>query len=318
MRIVNLYTYNKKFTLKIITFFIPFLFCSLSTISLSSCFTQNIAKEKQYSQSNIISFDKSRALNDVLYQVQLGPRTPETKGHESIINWLSSSLIYSGWSTEIQIGEVQGYQVKNVIGRWGSGKPLILLGAHYDTRIYADNDPNPLNRNKPVPGANDGASGVAVLLELSRIIPDFYSSEIHMVFFDAEDNGNIFDRDWLLGSRYYADNLTKKPDAMILIDMVGDDDLKLYMEKNSDFKLTEDIWEQAAALGYNNYFIPSYKYRMIDDHLPFIAKGIPAVDIIDFDYPYWHTVSDTFDKISGESLKIVGDTLLSWLLLIEN
>jgi Zn-dependent M28 family amino/carboxypeptidase len=99
--------------------------------------------------------------------------------------------------------------------------------------------------------------------------------------------------------------------------MVGDADLKLYKEHNSNVDLMEQIWEQARLLGYDEVFLPGYKFSVLDDHTPFIEAGIPAVDIIDLDYPYWHTTEDTADKVSVESLQIVGDTLLAWILSLE-
>jgi Peptidase family M28. len=99
--------------------------------------------------------------------------------------------------------------------------------------------------------------------------------------------------------------------------MIGDKALDIYMEKNSNHELNQEIWNQASALGYQDEFIPQYKYSMEDDHTPFLQKGIPAVDLIDFDYPYWHTAEDTADKVSAGSLKIVGDTLLHWLSVRE-
>jgi Zn-dependent M28 family amino/carboxypeptidase len=95
--------------------------------------------------------------------------------------------------------------------------------------------------------------------------------------------------------------------------MIGDADLNIYLEKNSNPELSAEIWAQAAALGYDEYFINEEKFSMLDDHTPFLENGIPAVDIIDFDYPYWHTTEDTANKVSVESLQIVGDTMLAWL-----
>ena len=109
------------------------------------------------------------------------------------------------------------------------------------------------------------------------------------------------------------DSLTGKPNAVVVVDMIGDKDLNIYQEKNSNRNLIDEIWSQAAGLGYSTQFIPKYKYPMIDDHTPFLMAGIPAIDIIDFDYPYWHTTADTPDKVSAQSLKVVGDTLLAWL-----
>jgi Zn-dependent M28 family amino/carboxypeptidase len=143
-------------------------------------------------------------------------------------------------------------------------------------------------------------------------MPENVRRHVWLVFFDAEDNGNIAGWDWILGSKAFVEQLDGKPDAAVIVDMVGDKDLNIYMEQNSDLTLSAEIWSQAAQLGYSQQFIPSPKYRMLDDHTPFLNAGIPAVDIIDFDYPYWHTSADTPDKVSAESLQAVGDTLLAW------
>ena len=259
------------------------------------------------------TFNGERALNDVEYQMSLGPRTPGSVGHKLVVEWLQESLKEYGWETSVQKGSSMGHSISNIVAKKGEGSPWIILGAHYDSRLFADKDDTPQNRILPVPGANDGASGVAVLLELARVISHDRPYEIWLVFFDAEDNGNINGWDWILGSRYFVNSLLEFPDSMVLIDMIGDNDLNIYMEKNSDPTLKHDIWQIAASLGYSEYFIPINKYSMIDDHIPFIQSGIPSVNIIDFDYPYWHTVEDTEDKISNHSLQIVGDTLIAWL-----
>ena len=259
------------------------------------------------------AFSGERAIADIEYQLSLGPRTPESPGHDQIVAWMQAELNKSGWATEIQEAESMGHPIQNVIAKRGVGDPWIILGAHYDTRLHADHDPDPAKWTSPVPGANDGASGVAVLLELARVLPPDFPGEIWLVFFDAEDNGDIPGWDWILGSRVFVEKLEGRPAAFVLVDMIGDADLNICMERNSDFKLTTEIWGQAASLGYIEYFIPVPKYRMLDDHIPFLQAGIPAVDIIDFDYPPWHTVDDTLDKVSAHSLQVVGDTLLAWL-----
>ena len=179
------------------------------------------------------------------------------------------------------------------------------------SRIYADQDPNPGKRTQAVPGADDGASGAAVLLELARTLPATIS--ISIVLFDAEDNGNIPGWDWLLGSKAFVASMPFKPKAMILVDMVGAANLTIPMEAYSDRELSTTIWNTAANLGYGKIFIPQIKYSIEDDHLPFIQAGIPSVDIIDLDYPYWHTTADTPEHVSPQSLQIVGDVLSSWL-----
>src|SRR5690606_36654189 len=168
----------------------------------------------------------------------------------------------------------------------------------------------------PSPGAVDGASGVAVLLELARTLDlERIPHEIWLAFFDLADNGNegLPGWDWIVGSTYMAENLTITPQAVVVVDMVGDADQQFYYDGNSDQALRETLWNIAAGLGYGASFIPELKYTMIDDHLPFARRGIPAVDIIDFDYPYWHTVEDTSDKASADSLERVGRTIEVWL-----
>jgi len=264
--------------------------------------------------SNPPGFDGQRAYQDVIHQVALGPRVPATAGHARIVTWIQDELEAAGWGTEVQQGDLLGHPIKNIIARRGTAGPWIILGAHYDTRMFADQDPDPAKTSQPVPGANDGASGVAVLLELARVLPPDLPAQVWLVFFDAEDNGNIPTWDWILGSRLFVERLTGSPEAVIIVDMVGDADLNLHLERNSDPRLSTEIWEQAAALGYEDVFIATPKHSMLDDHTPFLQAGIPAVDIIDFDYAYWHTTHDTPDKVSPESLEAVGETLLVWLL----
>ena len=264
-------------------------------------------------EARSVTFDGARAYADVLTQVEFGPRVPETEGHEQIRGWMQAELESAGWQVEIQESESLGHPIKNLVAMRGNEHPQIILGAHYDSRMYADQDPDPANHTQPVPGANDGASGVAVLLELARSLPE-NTVPVWLVFFDAEDNGRIEGWDWILGSREFVENNLVQPRAVIIVDMIGDADLNIYREGNSDVALTSEIWETAKSLGYGEKFIDEYKHSMLDDHTPFLEAGIPAVDIIDFDYPHWHTVQDTPDKVSAESLKAVGDTLLAWVL----
>jgi glutaminyl-peptide cyclotransferase len=262
------------------------------------------------------TFDAQRAMQDVEYQVSLGDRIPGSSGHARVVSWIQDELKKDGWISEVQTATLMNHPIQNILGRQNSsnvpGKPWVILGAHYDTRIYADQDPDPQKRQHYVPGADDGASGVAVLLELAHSLPKNLPVQVWLVFFDAEDNGDIPGWDWLLGSQAFVDSLTAKPDAAVVVDMVGDKDLNIYLEKNSNPLISAAIWAEAAKLGYKQ-FIPLPKYSMLDDHTPFLQAGIPAVDIIDFDYPYWHTTADTPDKVSGASMKAVGDTLAAWL-----
>lgn len=262
------------------------------------------------------SFDGERAYADVAAQVNLGPRIPGSTAHRAAIDYFTAELTKADWQVELQELEFSGQPVRNVIAKRGSGKGgWVIFGAHYDSRMIADQENDPVNAARPVPGANDGASGAAVLLELARSLPKNLDREIWLVFFDSEDQGNLPGWDWILGSSALAASLpaTKLPESVIIVDMIGDADLNIYMERNSDGEITREIWETAADLGYASVFIPEYKFSMTDDHTPFLQRGIPAVDLIDFDYPHWHTTQDTIDKVSTASLDIVGDTLFEWV-----
>lgn len=259
-----------------------------------------------------VKFDGVHALADVQSQVALGPRIPGSQGHAKILEWMRSELEAVGWQVQIQQTESMGHPIQNLIASRTNEPPQYVLGAHYDTRIYADRDPDPTKQNQPTPGADNGASGVAILLELARTLPS-NAPPVWLVFFDAEDNGKIPGWDWTLGSRAFVATMTAKPRAMLLVDMVGGENPTFYMDGNSDLALRSSIWDTAANLGYQNSFIPSVKYDILDDHIPFIEAGVPSVDIIDIDYKYWLTTEDTPDKISSKSLQMVGDVLLSWL-----
>jgi glutaminyl-peptide cyclotransferase len=257
------------------------------------------------------NFDGQRAYQDVVAQVAFGPRIPDSKAHTKTVAYIQDELQKAGWNTKLQNISWNGYTVLNIIASRSKQTPQIILGAHYDSRSIADQDTEPAI-NLAVPGANDGASGVAILLELARTLPN-NSSACWLVFFDAEDDGGVDGREWIMGSRAFVDDLSFRPKAAVIVDMVGDSDLNIYIEKNSTSALVSEIWRQAAKLGYGRFFIQTPKYSMIDDHTPFLEAGIPAIDIIDFDYPYWHTTEDTPDKVSAESLHIVGETLLEWM-----
>lgn len=262
------------------------------------------------------TFDGARALADVQTQVDMGPRIPGSEGHTQIREWMREELVAAGWQVEIQESERMGHPIYNIVAKRNEEPPQIILGAHYDTRIVSDQDPDPAKRSEPVPGANDGASGVAVLLELARTLPND-TVPVWLVFFDAEDNGRIEGWDWLLGSQAFVDQNPVQPRAVVILDMIGDSDLNIYLEQNSNQAIRSEIWSTAEELGYGKVFIDTAKYSMLDDHTPFLEKGIPAVDIIDFDYPYWHTTQDTLDKVSAESLQAVGNTLLAWVMKQE-
>jgi hypothetical protein len=261
-------------------------------------------------------FDGERAYADLLRQTDLGARTPNSFAHAQTRAWIQAELTAAGWQVEEQSFEKMGHHGYNIIASRNTDPPEIILGAHYDSRLRADNDPEPEKRNQALVGANDGASGVAILLELARTIPAAQQadSSVWLVFFDLEDNGRLPGWDWILGSRAFVEEHTEiNPAAVLILDMVGDADLNIYFEQNSDPTLRAEIWQSAAELGYAQNFIAEEKFSLLDDHTPFLEAGFPAVDIIDFDYPYWHTAADTADKVSPESLQKVGETVQNWL-----
>lgn len=275
----------------------------------AACSTSNSVNESP-------QFNGDRAFQDLEYQVNLGARVLGSDAHQQVRDWIIETSVDLGWFVEVQNINVQGQEIYNIIVKREINPelPWVIIGAHYDSRKIADQDPLFENRAEPVPGANDGASGVSVLLELARVIPENIGANIWLVFFDAEDNGGLAGGEWDLGSRAFVESLEGNPEVVVIVDMIGDSDLNIFIEKNSDQILSNEIWEIADNLGYEDYFIPYPKYRMIDDHLPFIQAGITAIVIIDFDYPYWHTLADTIDKVSAESIDVVGDVLLTWLI----
>jgi glutaminyl-peptide cyclotransferase len=259
------------------------------------------------------AFNAERAYQDVVYQTSLGPRTPDSVAHEQAIDYFRSELQKANWQVDVQMVEVNGHLLKNVIARRSDVPPEIILGAHYDSRLMADRDPDLKKQQEPVLGANDGASGTAVLLELGRVLPS-NSVPIWIVFFDGEDQGSIPGwEEWSLGARGFVDTFTLKPRAVVIVDMVGDYHLNILQEKQSSVRLIREIWDVAKELGYGQFFLSEQKYSIMDDHVPFLEAGIPAIDIIDIDYRYWHTSYDTAENVSPDSLGIVGSTLQLWI-----
>jgi len=265
--------------------------------------------------------------------MEFGPRPIGSEAHRQSQQFIMAELAQQGWSVVTQTLTYAGVEVTNIIGRAGQG-PIALVGAHYDTRREADADPEQSKRRDPVPGANDGASGAAVLLELAYALEfDALQHEVWLVFFDAEDNGRLNGWEWAVGSAHMAREWAvgrppgfeqssrtgspvdevALPEFLILVDMIGDADQQIFMEGNSSPRLAETLWALAAALGYGDVFIPETKWSLIDDHTAFLTEGVEAVDIIDFDYPHFHTTHDTLDKISPDSLERVGRVVEAYL-----
>jgi hypothetical protein len=214
----------------------------------------------------------------------------------------------------------QRYALTNIIGHQNAGaKQRQLLASHWDTRLWAEEDPNPAKRNSPAAYANDGGSGVAVILALARHTKGFSNIGIDFVLFDGEEFGRPGSSDYCKGSEYFARqyerNNTPRPQNAIVLDMVGDADLGIYWDVTSLKQapdLSKRLWKTAQNLGVSA-FHPAPKYTIIDDHSPLQAIGIPSILLIDYDYPYWHTHSDTIDKVSPQSLEAVGRVLFSFM-----
>lgn len=271
-------------------------------------------------------FDGEAALRYVEQQVAFGPRVPNTEGHRRAGDWILAHLRRTADSVEVQAwdhvtGEGDTLHLRNFIGRFRPGvAERVLLLAHWDTRPRADQEANLAAQRTPIPGANDGASGVAILLGVADVLAATPPSMgVDLLFVDGEDWGTDFSGpDALIGSRYYAAGLAPgdRPLFAVLFDMVGDADLRIYQEAYSVQGAPEvvtRVWSAAADLGYGDVFVPEVGYALTDDHLPLQQAGVRAIDVIDFHYgardanPYWHTLEDTPDKLSARSLKIVGD-----------
>lgn len=254
-------------------------------------------------------FDGERALEIVRFQVEQGPRIPGSEAHRLTANWIVQTLKSHGWRVSEQLFEYRQVPIRNIVAKSpGEGDPQIILGAHYDTRPIADNDLE--HPDLPTPGANDGASGVAVLLELARVLDE--RAPVWLVFFDAEDSGRIDGWEWVVGSDYFAKSLSSQLPVVVVVDMVGDADLRLCAASDSEMHLRDEIWDLGNYFGH-----PAFEERctlgILDDHTPFVRLGFSAIDIIDFDYPYWHTTADTLDKVSAASLAQIGDALQRWI-----
>lgn len=278
------------------------------------------------SSPNIPAFDQNNAFSALRKQVEIGPRYPNTPGHKAAAEYIVSQLKPYADGVSVQefskeIGS-KTLNLKNIVAYFNpNAKKWVLLCAHWDSRPTADMEIDPFKRKQPIPGANDGASGVAVLIELARMFakqkPDV---GVYMVFFDGEDYGPG-ENNMYLGAKYFARNLNTcavidgKPvkfDYGVLLDMIGDKDLNIYQEQKSlqaAPDVVKKVWSAASELGYKDQFIPEPKYAIDDDHISLIRAGVKCIDIIDFDYGPWHTLDDTVDKCSPKSLKTVGEVI---------
>ncbi|MBI1804644.1 MAG: M28 family peptidase [Ignavibacteriae bacterium] len=308
------------------------IFCLIVGFLFISC-SRNSAKQPQPSstpqavEQHVPDFDGRRAFEYLTAQTDFGPRNPGSTEHEKCLTYLQNEMQKYAASVTLQPFTHKGYNDKafnltNVISSFNpKARTRILLIAHWDSRPRADQDPDPKKRNQPILGANDGASGVAILLEIARHLKaEPPPAGVDMLFTDGEDYGKERDNArYLLGTRYFARNLPSGFSASfgILLDMVGDAQLELMKEPYSMQyapDVVELVWSTAKELGIYQFTNTVQNYVM-DDHLPLNEVGIPTIDLIDFNYPdatnrYWHTTQDTPDKCSTESLEAVGRVLM--------
>jgi hypothetical protein len=269
-------------------------------------------------------FNGRTAFGYIERQMAFGPRIPNKPGHKQTGDWLLAELRARADTVIVQeIRHVTHHgdtlHLRNFFARFRpQATERVLFLAHWDTRPMADRSENLGQQRLPVPGANDGASGVAVLLGVADALKARAPANgVDLLFVDGEDYGDFADtNDVLIGSRWFAAHQPAgyQPLFAVLFDMVGDKDLQIYEEGNSVAfapEVVQRVWRVAADRGHERQFIPNVKHTLTDDHVSLQHVGIHAIDVVDFDYPYWHTTEDTIDKVSGESLQIVGDVAVA-------
>jgi glutaminyl-peptide cyclotransferase len=283
-------------------------------------------------------FNADSAMSYVRQQLAFGPRVPGTAGAVKTGDWIvqrlratADTVLEQKWTHTLATGKT--LPMRNIFARFKPGaKDRILYLTHWDTRPVADSDPDPAKQGMPIPGANDGASGVALLLAVSDALKKLPPNVgVDLLFVDGEDWGTFTpDVDVLIGSSYFAVHLPSpeyRPLFGVLWDMIGDADLNIYQDVTSAQaapEVVQKVWGTAKDLGYEKYFIPVAKSPWTDDHVPLIKAGLRVIDVIDGDYGprdasgavttnYHHTMSDTIDHVSAKSLKIVGDVAMALL-----
>lgn len=294
-------------------------------------------------EPSIDRFDADSAYAFVEHQVAFGPRVPNTMAHKACGVYLESELKRMGWQTEAQEGSVTAFdgtdlEIRNLFASLYPEKPnRILLLAHWDTRPFADKDS--LNREVPIEGANDGASGVGVLLEIARVLglgQDRPYVGVDILLVDAEDYGapsfagdTAFDRDsWCLGTRMWADqaDTSYRPLYGVLVDMVGAEEAVFVREHKSMEQahfVMNRTWRIAERLGYGQFFSwEEVDFVGVDDHIVvYEERGIPCIDIIEYDattasgfFDHHHTHGDVLAEIDPQTLDAVGETVLELIL----
>ncbi len=318
---------------------------SLVLLSMTSCDNKQNSKPvaqpaPQVKQVVIPDFNADSAYNYVKKQLDFGPRVPGSVAHKQCAEWFvdffsdkADTVYVQDFRTRLYDG--RGIDGKNIIAAFNpEAKKRILLAAHWDSRPFADHDPDKNNWNTPIDGANDGASGVGVLMEIARILKNNpLNLGVDIILFDLEDYGAPYflnlmtNDDWALGSQYWAKNphiYNYRAYFGILLDMVGASNPKFpkeYYSQQFAPALSNDIWRVARELGYDEYFTNELGHPINDDHIYVNAIArIPMIDIIHLEndsessfYPYWHTVKDNIEQIDPKTLGMVGDVVINVL-----
>ena len=324
---------------RIYTFIPLFLLLMAGGACSSNKNAENNHRMKSSTQEQAVRvpvFQADSAYRYVAQQVAFGPRVPNSAAHRACGDYLIDKLTQLGAQVHVQTADLVAYdgtllKARNIIGSYHpETKRRIALFAHWDSRPWADDDPDPKNHRTPVPGANDGASGIGVLLEIARNLQQQLPAlGIDIILLDAEDygphqtyQGMHREEHWALGSQYWAQN----PHVQgynarfgILLDMVGGRDATFYYEGYSEEyakSINRKVWDAARQAGFGNYFIPRQGTMVTDDHV-FVNRyaRIPTIDIIATDadgsfYHHWHTVKDDLEGIDRNTLKAVGQTVM--------
>ena len=304
----------------------------ISSIFFASCSNAQANTSKKNNEK--FYFDADNAYNYIKKQTDLGPRNYGSDAHKKVREMFKqeiSNMGYEVYSHNFKAPYIAGRNGENIYAFLkGKTDNYVIITSHFDSRSVAEKDPIEFNRNKPISGANDGASSSGVLLELMNALKNYndlpYS--VCFVLFDLEDDGNLFnvegnsliETDWIQGSIAFVNEIILRDKIIdkqkikfgILLDMVG--------SKNANFKyesfahtyysaIYNKIWQYADDLGYGNYFSDAHYGTIIDDHTPFLNERIPFIDIIDMGYPFHHTSQDTIDKLDKKTIKAIGETI---------
>ena len=321
--------------------FVPVFFsAAIVAASITGC-------DKLKGASAKTAFDAQAAMNYTKQTLDFGPRVPGTPAHDKTGDWIvaemkkrTDSVMVQSWTQTTAKGDK--LPMRYIFARFNPSNPQrVLYVTHWDTRPVADEDPNLGNRARPFPGANDGASGVGMFLALADVFrktPPAVGVDLLLVdgedwgSFDPTDSTNTSWPDALFGSQYFVNHLPSpsyKPLYGVLWDMIADKDQQFYEEGNSVDSAPEvvnRVWQTAADLGYGDHFLKQAGDYITDDHLPFLAKGMHVIDVLDLQYGplpsgagpqtqpnpnYHHTMGDTFDKLSAKSFQVVGDVAVT-------